>query len=221
MKIMLVSLHLPKTAGESFFNSLKDHYGSRILRDYDDKPINTPVIRRNSHALKMCLVNGVKSFKDIDCIHGHFLPLKYLLCKDAEFVTWMRDPVERLASHYYYWKRTYGPETTFPLRKRVIEEEWSLEKFCLAPEFRNLYSQFLWGFPVKRFAFIGITENYDRDLAYFHDKFLAKNSFQVYEKKQNLTKNQESYFEDKQFKRRVELYHSRDVELYQWALKKY
>lgn len=215
---MLVSLHMPKTAGESFFNSLKDYYGDQVQRDYEDKPINTPVLRRNSNALKMCVLNALKSYEEADCIHGHFLPLKYMLCKNAVFVTWMRDPVERLASHYFFWKRTHAPEITFPLRKKVIEENWSLEKFCLSPEFRNFYSQFLWGFPIGRFSFIGITEDYDNELAFFYKHFFKNDSFQVYKKKRNLEKEKGSYFEDKEFRARVERYHSKDVALYRKAL---
>jgi len=36
---MLISLHLAKTAGSSFFTSLKDHYANQILRDYADLPL--------------------------------------------------------------------------------------------------------------------------------------------------------------------------------------
>ncbi len=32
----------------------------------------------------------------------------------------------------------------------MVEEEWTLERFCLEPELKNLYSQFLWGFPLKK-----------------------------------------------------------------------
>lgn len=215
---MLISLHLPKTAGESFYNSLKDHFGDGLLRDYADKPINTPVFRRNTRALLMSVNNRLKNHNGTSCIHGHFLPLKYRLMKDAVFVTWLRDPLERLASHYHYWFRTYDPETAPVLRRKVVEENWSLEKFCLSPEFRNLYSQFLWGFPLRRFAFIGITEYFETDLQYFCRKFLRESAFKVYEKKQNLEKDKGSYFKDDALKKSVARYHRKDLELYQQAL---
>ena len=157
---MLISLHLPKTAGSSFVASLEQYYGDRILRDYTDLPINTPVLRRNRRALVNSVLTCFRDYDNIDCIHGHFLPLKYflygILNKDVQFVTWVRDPVERLASHYYFWVRSYHPDKAPLLHKRVVEEKWSFERFCLSEELRNFYCQFLWGFPLARFSFIGL-----------------------------------------------------------------
>ena len=215
---MLISLHLPKTAGASFLCSLNEYYNQGVLRDFADIPINTPIYKRNMHALKMCIINGITPPKNTDCIHGHYLPLKYLYCRDVKFVTWMRDPIERLASHYYYWLRTYDPKNAPRLHKRVVEEQWSLERFCLGPELRNLYSQFLWGFPVKRFDFIGITEYFESDMNYFSSEFIGS-ALQVHKMNTNTTKDKSSYFEDNDLRKRVEQYHSKDISLYKQALK--
>jgi len=214
---MLISLHLPKTAGSSFLYSLEGYYGINLLHDYADLPINTPVFKRNRNALKMCVLNGVKSYENVECIHGHFLPLKYLLFRDAKFVTWMRDPVERLGSHYFYWLRNYNPLNASLLHKKVIEEKWSLERFCLGPELRNVYSQFFWGFPIKRFDFIGITEYYETELEYFSNDFFGT-TLQAGRRNINLNKKNASYFEDKNLRTKVEQYHDKDVSLYKRAL---
>ena len=113
-----------------------------------------------------------------ECIHGHFLPVKYWPLaqeRDCQFVTWLREPIARLISHYHYWQRSYDTESacTSALHRRVVEEEWSLEKFCLSPELRNMYTEFLWLFPFQRFDFIGITEFFDDDLRYFCRLFLG------------------------------------------------
>ena len=42
-----------------------------------------------------------------------------------------------------------------------MEKGWSLERFCLGPEVRNIYSQFLYGFLLEYFSFIGTTEFYE------------------------------------------------------------
>ncbi len=89
---MLISLHLPKTAGSSFSASIARYYQDSLMYDYGDLPINTPVFKRNVTALKNCIPNAIKTYKNIECIHGHFLPLKYLFCRNTKFVTWMRDP---------------------------------------------------------------------------------------------------------------------------------
>jgi hypothetical protein len=214
---MLISLHLPKTAGSSFGAALKEYYGSRIYIDHRDKPINTPHLKRKLHALKSCAMN---SFQEIqfDCIHGHFLPFKYALCTNATFVTWLRDPVERLASHYYYWLRTYNPETASILRKKVVEDEWSLERFCLCPELKNLYSQYLWGFSLRRFKFIGVTEFFNADIDYVSNRVIG-GALNAYRKRANAAKASSAYIISGSLRDRIEEYHDKDVALYNLALK--
>ena len=71
---MIISLHLPKTAGLSFAASLQHHFGHPAYQnDYNDWPINTPVLQRNFHALKYYFINQQKDFSGTACIHGHFL----------------------------------------------------------------------------------------------------------------------------------------------------
>ena len=216
---MLVSLHLPKTAGTSFFSSLEGHYGKgAIYRDYGDFPLNTPVFSRKSRALKGCIANALSLTPRPRCIHGHFLPIKYRLCRDAQFVTWMRDPAERLASHYFYWQRTYDAANAKLLHKKMIEENWSLEKFCLSPELRNVYSQFLWGMPIRRFDFIGITEFYSSEMKYFSTKFLGK-EYGPFQEKVNPNKGAEKYIQDQDLIKKIAAYHQKDMALYHHALK--
>ena len=177
---MLISVHMPKTAGLSFRASLEAHFGDRFRHDYQDYPLAQPVAVRREQAQQAGLAARAAVFEGIDCVHGHFLPLKYLqLAKTlpCTFVTWLREPVARLVSHYYYWQRAYDPASglTSALHRRVIEEKWSLEQFCLAPQLRNVYSEFLWGFPPERLDFIGITEFFEEDLRYFSQNILGNN----------------------------------------------
>jgi len=217
---MLISLHLPKTAGSSFLMSLEQHYGERLSRDYADKPINTPMLRRNSGALVNCILNGLRRDEGLECIHGHFLPLKYLFYstrQDVRFVTWLRDPVERLASHYFFWVRNYDPVNSPPLHKRMIMEKWSLERFCLGPELQNFYCQFFWGFPLSRFDFIGITEYYETEFDFFSRVFLGY-SLQPAKENINPNKGKTSYFDDEDLINKIKKHHSKDILLYEKAL---
>ncbi|MBL1218971.1 MAG: hypothetical protein D8M59_15940 [Planctomycetes bacterium] len=175
---MLISVHLPKTAGTSFGAVLTQQYGDRLLRDYGDYPINTPVIDRHRAALAHAVACAAEPdrFADVPCIHGHFLPIKYLPLVDqldeVRFVTWLRHPVDRVISHYEYWKRKYQPKTAPALQRQMVEEAWTLERFCLGPEMRNLYCQFLWGFPLDYFSFVGVTEYYNEEVRIFGRQFL-------------------------------------------------
>ena len=216
---MIISLHLPKTAGTSFAASLEDHFGPRLLKDYADVPINTARYERNRAALQASLFNAENEFPGIECIHGHFLPIKYLLLasnRKVRFVTWMRNPVERVLSHYFFWKTSYTPEKAPSLCRKVIQEDWTIERFCLGPEVRNLYCQFLWGFPIEYFDFIGVTEFYDDDLEYFAQHYLQR---LVEPKVRNVGDNRESGYQiDVSLRKKIESFHAKDMDLYQRAL---
>jgi len=215
---MIISVHLPKTAGSSFKVSLDQHFGQKLLFDYDDFPINTPVFQRNKDVLVSSLKNAEKDFGNIECIHGHFMPAKYLLLSTLNpliFVTWMRHPVERVVSHYYFWQKYYEPEAP-PLHKRIVEEKWTLEEFCLSEEMKNIYDQFLWGFPLNNFDFIGITEYFEEDFKYFSQKYLGKNTAFFTE---NINeKRNGKYSISRSLRKQIESFHAIDMELYHNAL---
>jgi len=215
----LISLHLPKTAGTSFGQSLKEKFKESFLTDYGDKGISKTTSVRNTSALLSSLEIANKGLGHINCVHGHFLPIKYLLLATTQnltFVTWMRDPVQRMISHYNFWKRDYDPKTAAHHHKQVIEENWTLEQFCLSPKFRNIYCQYLWGFPLEYFEFIGITEFYENDLSYFGEKYLKT---PLKHKKLN-TSNREAlkYSIDSRLCKEIEEYHKQDIALYKRAL---
>lgn len=219
---MLISVHLPKTAGSSFVSVLEAHFEEALLKDYGDRPINVGTIERNIRALSASVRNSFAppDFSTVHCIHGHFMPVKYRLLSTPQkkrYVVWMRDPVERLASHYHYWQRSFDPASSLPLHRRVVEEQWSLERFCLGPELRNIYQKFFWGFPVKRFSFIGITEHFDTELQWFGREVLgtsvASQALNI-----NPERGRQVYIEDAGFRRRIEAFHQADMGLYCHAL---
>ena len=215
---------MPKTAGLSFRASLEEHFGQAFAADYSDYPLAQSPESRRLQAQEHGDVGGTTDIEGIECIHGHFLPLKYHFLADdpqCRFVTWLRDPVARLVSHYDYWQAAYNPgaDSTSALHARVVEEGWTLEQFCLAPELRNIYTEFLWGFPLERLDFVGITEHFAEDLRYFSTVFLGN-------KLQPRHVNRQSGHSGGEGKARlapeideqVRRYHSADVALFRWAL---
>ncbi len=220
---MLVSVHMPKTAGLSFRATLEQHYGAGFRHDYADYPLASPLPERHAAALEHSLGAEPAAYEGVRCIHGHFLPVKYLLLADSmecRFVTWLREPVQRLVSHYYYWQRSYDPaaEETSSLHRRVVEEEWTLEQFCLAPELRNVYSQFLWAFPLRALDFVGITEYFAEDLRDFSTQFLGINAEPAFANAAEVPAGPERL--PRKLLREVQDYHAQDLSLYQWALQR-
>lgn len=212
----VISLHLPKTAGTSFVGMLKEHYKEDILLDYDDLPISVPLLERTTNAIQKSLEISDGGLDGKSCVHGHFLPIKYLLLSAHEklhFITWLRHPFDRAISHYNYWQKTYNPETSLPHQKEVIEERWSLEDFCLSDKYRNIYTQYLWGFPLENFDFIGITEYFDDDFIWF-----TKNWFSIEVKPERLNTTGIPIDVDPDLKIAFESFHKKDMNLYNRAL---
>ena len=223
---MLISLHMPKAGGMSFRELLETHYGKRFMYDYADLPINTPVEQRHALAEE----NYAKSKKTFlwkfnhrktECIHGHFMPYKYAGLhgkRNVQFVTWLRDPLERLASHYHFWFRQYDAKTTpGVLHRKVVEENWSFETFCFSKEMQNFYTQFLWKFPITQFDFVGITEHFDDDIRFFAKTYLSQSDITIPATNQNPEKPK-SYFDDKAFVEKLKAFYAEDYGIYNTAL---
>jgi hypothetical protein len=220
---MIISVHLAKTAGTSFGNLLEGHFGDRLLRDSSDKPMHRPAYERLARAA----LDNIRfpfrwvDYERIDCIHGHFLPAKYHvlgMIRGARFITWMRDPVERLISHWHFVRRRVPDDKVYRIAQRMLDEDWSIERLCLGPELRNYYSRLFRGFPVRRFEFIGIAEHFDEDLAEFARRFLGVPLTMVHENA-NPQRDDGRYPMDPDLRRRVERYHASDVALYREALR--
>ena len=217
---ILVSVHLPKTAGTSFAAALHAQYEARYRADYEDLPLQMSPWLRRMKALRQGLSLRRAWQSEVACVHGHFLPAKYLCAlrgKPVKYVTWLRHPAERVVSHYYYWRRDYdGCDPRQPLRNRMLAENWSLERFALGPEMRNVYCQYLWRFDPRLFDFIGITECYVADLARFVETFGWQVAVLEHALR-NPDREDADYPISGKLRDRLIQHHARDMALYHWA----
>ena len=111
---MHLAVHIPKTAGTSFREVIQKLYKDDICYDYTDnynlsdyvKPSMKMKMQRKWHYRKFR-----QKLKDTDkCIYGHFRVSKYQSLDNLNEVTFfLREPTERLISHYYYWKKNPDP----------------------------------------------------------------------------------------------------------------
>ena len=159
---MIVSVHIPKTGGVSFRKSvLEPIFGNRLLSDYDDTPLSHDTADRIARA--QTYEPSTELLERYDCVHGHFLALKYVSERvPCEFAVWFRDPAQRVVSRYLYGKRKGG---------RTITPGMTIREFCEIERFQNTYAKFLWGFDFERFDFVGITENYVSGVELFRRRF--------------------------------------------------
>jgi hypothetical protein len=220
--LLLISVHFPLVTVNAYEALLQRHFGRDLVRDYEDRPLGVSGAARNLDALRKAARfarMGAPLARDT-CVHGHFMPLKFMLPGRGHrkrFVAWMSDPVERLVAHYTYWKGSSTLGVAGGLQHRLIEEDWSLETFCLCPELRNIYSKFLWGFPALRFDFIGIAACYETELQRFSARILG---VPVLEPAIESPPPVRSAALDADLRSKVERYHGADMALYRRALKK-
>jgi hypothetical protein len=90
----LISLHIPKCAGQSFRRVLEQFFPGRIYFHYYQQ--------RNSLPQKHLLKPGA-------CIHGHFNRTRGFGVMDYypdsdQFIAVLRDPLEAAISNYFFWK---------------------------------------------------------------------------------------------------------------------
>ena len=164
----LIFVHIPKAAGTSLKQSIVSRVGEDSVTFKYDRPMSDgPLTRRGK-----CLIASLSGQQPERAItFGHFLAgyfarftmLGFEKRPELRYVTFLREPLQRAISHYYFWKRTYiGGHKVWD---RFTKEDWSLERFLLSKEHANFQSQFLWNFPIKSFDFVGLAERYEESVA--------------------------------------------------------
>lgn len=164
-KISLISVHIPKTAGTSFRNTLRQVYGEHAVLRVDISPAEEYDPEDPFASPPSELDSGVR------VLHGHFNPkdlhtLYPSIPKDTPMITWLRNPVDRVISNYQYLRKRIRDElaptgVNVGVANRMLK---SLMEYAEQPVARNRIERFLRGFDLKEFLFIGLQEQYSEDL---------------------------------------------------------
>jgi len=207
----IVYAHIPKTGGTSLRNILKKHY--KIKEDY-----------RKS-------INQEFDEKNYDLIVGHFNPSKYqkLYEDNWKFITWLREPAQRLYSLYYHYIRHKNEyvicknnliEMNLNNKNKtayeVIKNNMTLDEFIFSEVKKNDYKYFFSNFKIENFFFVGITENYENDLKVLSKK-LNKN-FDIIYNNTNPNKKLLFYEIENSFLMEIKKKYNEDYEIYNRAL---
>lgn len=160
---MLIVTHIPKTAGTTLRIHLSEVFGSRLFQEYN--LLTQP--RLSLWRRAMVSIGSVRAGvpPGVSCIIGHNRATKYLSAfPRARHAVWLRDPVDRVLSHYHYTRR--HPEW--------VNVRWhgiSLEQFIEHPFMRNRQAWMLDGRPLGDFDFVGDCEHFDLSLQLFARQF--------------------------------------------------
>lgn len=169
---MIIAVHLPKTAGFSFREGLKEAYDDRILFDYDDKPLSDFFIHKMRRKKARSRILAKKNFlkNNFDVICGHFIADKYEpLGNDTRYCMFFRDPVDRVCSHYFHLKRKLKFDNS--MRVKLHLKQLTIPEFSKLNKQSNIYEFFLGNLSVEDLYFVGITERYSDSISLYEKMF--------------------------------------------------
>jgi len=147
---VVLSIHIPKTAGVSLRNILKEHYGTGFFLHYWEITDSQGAVCE-------------KIPPEAGCVHGHYhADLLVDRFPGASLVTWVRDPVERVVSSYYH--RLRDPDWRHPVCRDLHERRLSLSEYASLPLVRNEMTAYFASKKPRDFLCIGIVEKFEPSL---------------------------------------------------------
>jgi len=150
---MLISVHVPKSAGTSFRQVLDALFGAQVWFNYG-------TIFTREQARPELVPAGAK------VIHGHFLADAFdQVMPGRRLLTWVRHPVERVVSNYQHFLRS--PDMRDDCCRALHERKLDLRGFADLDWMRNLTTRYLANKPVEAFEFIGIAERFPESVERF------------------------------------------------------
>jgi hypothetical protein len=178
---MILSIHVPKAAGNSFRVLLQNEFGARMMKDYGDwAGCRVPEAMERCQSRTLAMRNRRNELlQKYDVIHGHFAPDKYSgLFPIEDFVAFFRDPYQQVVSHYYFLQR--NPQRDHPEERIFHEAKMTLHDYVSWEAFHDHQTQYLGSLSIDDLAMVGLSEEFYRSVEVFNSMFgcdLQGNSF--------------------------------------------
>jgi len=133
----IIFLHIPKTGGRSL--------QAILLRKY---PSDEAIINAHDRLNEIAQWSDERKRK-IRYLQGHLTyGVHKLLPQKCSYITTLRDPIERVISHYYFMKRA----TNHSLNKIILQQNMNLEDYIksgVSNELNNDQTKIIAGIPKK------------------------------------------------------------------------
>jgi hypothetical protein len=214
---LILSLHVPKAAGNSMRELLAAAYGDRFMGDYGDwSGFDVPFANeRRARRVVAMRARASELRHRYDVIHGHYHADKYLgLFTPEHFVAFFRDPYQQSLAHYYFLLR--NPQRDHPEERLLQEAKMTLLDYLSWSAFANQQSQYLGSVPLERFTLVGVSEQFQRGLALYAVTFGRDLGEQRFENA-NPHKQSPEYEITPDVRDAVRKYRRGDIELYRRA----
>lgn len=227
-KEVFIYVHIPKTGGQTLGKILDEQYQiSEVLKFKQPQTMEGLLADTSKeNAVKVgCYVEHLENYLqktpdgdvNINCIYGHMhFGMHRYLSKPYTYFTVLRDPIDRVVSHYYYF-----------LGKGHFKKETSFEEFITNPKFFNFQTRYLaGGVPDLEaakanmntyFPIVGITELFDETLFLMKQHFGWNNI--VYTKKNVTAKRPAKEQISQEMMDLIIQQNMLDIQLYQYARK--
>lgn len=155
---MIVSVHIPKTAGSRFWASLSARYGSAAALYYGpDDPRTHPAARRAVSDFDAAMVHDLER-AGITLLHGHFPARAFaeVIPDPSRYWIWLREPIERVVSHYHFVRKTNRAQ--HDLAQAIADRNLTLEAFARLPRIATMQTRHCAPFALADLGFVGVSE---------------------------------------------------------------
>lgn len=218
---MIVSIHMPKTAGMTFGELLSRAFQKRLMLDYEDY-----AAFRSPEALAQCASNAtrMRTRRDeliaaYDVIHGHFVADKYAgLFPDGKFIAFFRDPVRQAISHYRFLQRT--THLPHPVIKAFHDARMTPAEFIRWEATKNPQTMLLGSLPLGDLEMVGLQEEFPRSLALFTATFARPLDRGVFNNV-DPSGDEAERMVDAEIRRLIGVHRAEDIDLYRRAKERF
>ncbi|MCF3935757.1 sulfotransferase family protein [Acuticoccus sp. M5D2P5] len=161
---LIISIHVPKTAGSRFGEILKARYGDALAYYYGpNNPKTHPLARVRPKDLDADLFDRLHA-SGVRILHGHMRAnlLMRSVPDHSRYWVWLREPIEQVISYYHFVRTSKGDGG--PLYQAVQEQGISLDEFVTLPQITNVQTQYCGPLQLEKAGFVGVTEQFSRML---------------------------------------------------------